>query len=96
MEGLSCCGTNCRECGFYGGMCGGCEESEGKVFHCEPGKACAIYDCVRNGKRYSDCSACGELPCAIWKNTRDPRYSDEEFENSIKERIASLRRGGTL
>ena len=44
------------------------------------GKACAIYDCVVNGKGLKDCGACSAAPCDIWRNTRDPKYSDEEFE----------------
>jgi len=42
------------------------------VFHSEKGKACAIYKYAINNHKYGDCSACGEVPCSIWRNTREP------------------------
>ena len=44
--GLSCCGTDCSECDFYGNLCKGCNEACGKVFHAPEGKACPIYQCA--------------------------------------------------
>lgn len=91
MSDMSCCGTDCSQCGYYGGLCKGCNACKGKVFYCEPGKACSIYECVIQKKKYHDCSVCPNIPCDIWKANRDPKYSDEEFETSINERIANLR-----
>ena len=52
---------------------------------------CQIYECsiLKNG--YEDCKNCAELPCAIWRATKDPALSDEEFENSILERVNNLK-----
>ena len=38
--------------------------------------------------------SCEELPCAIWKETRDPLLSDEIFESSIHERMQNLKEIG--
>lgn len=49
------------------------------------------YNCcvIKNGlKKYSECR---EVPCEIWKKTRDPKFSDEEFAKNIKERIEMLK-----
>lgn len=38
----------------------------------------------------TDCSACPDLPCAVWRATRDPSLSDEEFQKSIGGRVGRL------
>lgn len=88
---ISVCGTDCGACYCYGKMCTGCNACGGKVFHAPEGKCCPIYDCTVNGKGMKHCGECGEVPCDIWKNTRDPKYSDEEFAENIRMRIATLR-----
>ncbi len=89
--GISCCGTDCGKCGFYGKECKGCNECLGKVFHAPQGKACPIYACSVHGKKLRNCSQCDELPCAIWKATRDPQLSEEAFAKNIEERVRNLR-----
>ena len=89
---LTCCGSECFNCGCYGTLCKGCNESQGKVFHAPEGQACKIYDCAVNLKKIRNCGECDSLPCQIWRDTRDPSYTDEEFENSIRERMNRLRR----
>lgn len=91
IQGLSCCGTECNQCGFYDNMCKGCNECQGKVFHVPEGKACPIYTCSVKGKKLRNCGQCNEMPCKVWKNTRDPQLTDEAFERSIAERINNLR-----
>lgn len=88
---LSCCGTECSSCGFYRKECAGCNECQGKVFHAPSGKACPIYICSVQKHRYATCAGCKQLPCAIWKATRDPQLSEEEFEKSIHERVQKLK-----
>lgn len=90
-ESVSCCGTKCGECSFYGTMCKGCNESKGKVFHALEGQACPIYECSVNQNKYQNCSGCTKLPCDLWRKTKDPSMSDEEFENNIRQRVAHLR-----
>lgn len=88
---LSVCGTDCKACYCYGAMCTGCNACSGKVFHVPEGKACAIYDCVVNEKGLKDCGRCSKAPCSIWMNTRDPKYSDEEFAENIRVRMETLK-----
>lgn len=89
--GLSCCGTDCTKCSFYGGMCRGCNEACGKVFHAPKGKSCPIYQCSVQKHKFATCVNCKELPCATWKATRDPNMTEEEFEASIQSRIKHLK-----
>lgn len=89
--GLSCCGTDCSKCGFYGGLCKGCNETCGKVFHAPEGKACPIYQCAVQKHMFSTCADCDKLPCPIWRATKDPNMSDDEFEVSIQNRVNNLK-----
>ena len=90
---LSCCGTECTKCGCYGTMCQGCNASFGKVFHAPDGQACPIYECTINQKKLGGCGACSNVPCDIWRKTKDPSFSEEEFERNIQERVDRLKRG---
>lgn len=90
--GLSCCGTECDKCSFLGSLCKGCNASNGKVFHAPDGKACPIYACCVQKHKFADCSACDSLPCSVWKGTKDPNLSDQQFEENIRERICNLKR----
>ena len=88
--GLTCCGTDCRQCSFYGKACVGCNEACGKVFHAPLGKACPIYACCVQKYKYATCAECEQIPCRIWRETKDPQMSDEEFNENIQERVATL------
>ncbi|MGN0202891.1 MAG: MmcQ/YjbR family DNA-binding protein [Coprococcus sp.] len=88
---LSCCGTECEKCSCYGSLCQGCNTRQGKVFHAPKGKACPIYACAVQKKKLVSCIGCEQLPCDIWRNTRDPQLSDGAFEKTITERIHNLK-----
>lgn len=92
QEYFSVCGTDCSTCYCFGQMCNGCNACEGKVFHVPEGRTCAIYDCVRNDRGMSNCGQCGEVPCKIWLATRDPKFSDEEFNENVASRVQMLRK----
>ena len=94
--GLSCCGTECSSCGFYGKLCQGCNESCGKVFHAPSGNACPIYQCCVRKHRLVSCAACGDLPCSIWQETRDPALSQDAFRKDIEHRIRNLKQNCDL
>ena len=64
----------------------------GRVLHAPEGKACPIYECVVNHKGLKDCGRCGEVPCHIWKDTRDPKYTDEEFAENVRGRMEALKK----
>lgn len=91
LLGLSSCGTECSACGLYGGACLGCNEANGRVFHAPEGKPCPLFACCVNRRRYATCAECNELPCALWRATRDPSLSDESFEASIQTRVFNLK-----
>lgn len=90
---ISVCGTDCSVCYCFGEMCKGCNECAGKVFHVQEGKACPIYECVRNEKGLHNCGKCESVPCKIWMETRDPKYSDEEFQENVDMRVRMLGNG---
>ena len=56
-----------------------------------PEKACAIYECSINQKGMKGCGECEHVPCEIWRRTKDPSYTEEEFERSIQERVERLK-----
>lgn len=91
LLGLSCCGTDCGACPLHGGACPGCNEAKGRVFHAPQGKACPIYACAVQTRRRTSCAGCGELPCGIWRETRDPALADEAFAENIQQRIQLLK-----
>ena len=91
LLGISCCGTECGKCDLHGRMCEGCNEASGKVFHAPKGKACPIYACCAGKRRMATCADCGEVPCDIWRTTRDPALSDAAFKASIQARVRNLK-----
>ena len=66
------------------------KEACGKVFHAPAGKACPIFACCAK-KGCGLCGECGDMPCGVWRDTRDPSMSDEAFEASIRERAGRMR-----
>lgn len=89
--GLSSCGADCEACPLYGKACQGCNALRGRVFHAGEGKPCPLYACCVNRHRFATCGECRELPCGLWRDTRDPNLSDEVFEASIQTRVCNLR-----
>lgn len=91
-ESISVCGTDCGACSFFGGLCRGCNECQGRVFHAPAGCACPIYACVREKKGLRNCAQCPDLPCSLWQSTRDPSFTDEQFDANIAGRVENLRK----
>lgn len=92
---LSVCGCDCPACEhFKSSKCSGCSETEGKVWWVShiPVDTCPIYDCAANEKKLESCGLCPELPCKIWRDLRDPSYTDEQHEASIKNRVEILKK----
>ena len=87
-KNLSCCGTDCSSCEYFSNICEGCNQLKGKVFHSPEG--CSIYNCAKRDNTYKNCGECSKVPCSIWYNTRDPKFSDEEFKKNIADRIDAL------
>lgn len=90
-KSVSVCGTDCRQCYCHENkMCKGCNVCKGIVFHTNK-EECLIYNCCVTKKGFKSCLECDKLPCDIWQKTRDPKFSDEEFEKNIDERIKLLK-----
>lgn len=88
MKDISPCGANCTDCSFLE-QCKGCNAVKGFVFYCD-GKECPLHACCRE-KEYANCGQCSELPCAKYIRMRDPRMSDDQFQESIDRRIETMR-----
>lgn len=91
---LSPCGCDCQECKEYKQSCAGCREIDGKVFWAGymDASVCPMYDCSINKKQIEHCGQCGELPCKLFYDTRDPSVSPEEHEAGIISRAANLKK----
>ena len=89
--GLSCCGSDCSACSCFGSMCQGCNAANGKVFHAPAGKACPIYSCCVQKHKFATCLSCDSLPCDVWRGTKDPALSEQQFEATIQERVNNLK-----
>ena len=90
--GLSVCGMDCSACSLHGNLCTGCNEACGKVFHALEGKPCPIYGCCVNKYHYATCASCGQIPCSIWQATRNPSMTDEQFQQSVNDRVFTLKK----
>jgi hypothetical protein len=53
---------------------------------------CPLYDCSVNQRKLEHCGLCSEFPCEIFTSLRDPSLSDEEAEQSLRQREKDLRR----
>ncbi len=87
------CGVSCWECPEYHKSCSGCMEGKGRPSWVSYiGKeVCPLYQCPVEEHGYQTCGECGKLPCEKFLELRDPSWSDEEFEQSIKNRLAVLK-----
>lgn len=91
---LSACGLICDDCEFYKQTCDGCHNVKGSTFWAKemmPAKVCPMYDCSVNKKGFRDCGDCGELPCQLFLNMKDPAITDEEHQKSIGIRVGRLK-----
>jgi hypothetical protein len=88
------CGIYCGNCNFLGQQCKGCGYVKGKPFWTAqiPSGVCPIHDCCSNKKQKEHCGQCGNFPCKIFLELRDPNMSDEEFQKSLTTRQGALKR----
>ena len=101
-KNVSVCGIDCaaicdtcneHNVEFAEKPCKGCNEEKGKLFWTKylGLDTCPIYNCCVNEKQLKHCGVCSELPCNIYFNTKDPSFSDEEFQQSIRNRVSVLK-----
>ena len=92
IKNLSKCGVNCStDCKAYKVECDGCNELEGKVPWAKfiNKVLCPIYECTVQ-KGFPSCKECGKAPCKLWLSTRDPDFTDEEFQADIDSRLRNF------
>lgn len=93
---ISTCGLICDECEHFGNKCEGCKAVAGQTFwalEMMPAKTCPLYDCSVNKRKYNDCGGCAELPCELFLKMKDPNSTEEEHQQSLKNRVAILKEG---
>jgi len=91
---LSACGLICDECEFYGTQCNGCHAVQGQTFWAKemmPNQTCPLYNCGVNEKGLKSCGGCGELPCQLFREMKDPNSTDEQHQISLVERVGRLK-----
>ena len=88
------CGIYCGSCRFLGERCKGCGYVDGKPFWTVqiPTGVCPFHDCCRNQRQLEHCGMCDDFPCKMFADIRDPDMSDEEFRNSLDDRLRALKR----
>ena len=86
------CGLYCGDCEFIETQCRGRNPMQGKPFWAEKYsiEICPIYNCCVNQNQLEHCGLCHELPCETFTSLRDPSQSDEEAEQSLRERQKDL------
>lgn len=87
------CGCFCDGCKAHQKECPGCVETVGEPYWTQyiGGGKCPVYACCGE-KAYAHCGECGELPCKIWYDLKDPSLSEEEHLQSILERVHTLQK----
>lgn len=93
-KNLSVCGCNCLTCEHYKKLnCAGCAEIKGRVWWASyiSVEVCPVYNCVVNERKLEHCGKCHEIPCKIWRDLKDPSYTNEQHEASIIERVKILK-----
>jgi hypothetical protein len=88
------CGLYCGQCEYFGKECAGCGYVEGKPFWASalPTGTCPFHQCCRNDKNLEHCGLCGDCPCQMFSEVRDPSLSDEAFAESLSKRQKALKR----
>ena len=91
------CGWHCAGCSHFRQDCRGCRQTRGGPFWSSPSdiEVCPVYLCCAEQEGLEHCGLCPRLPCETFNNWRDPSMSDEEFEESMTERINALRSRAT-
>ena len=86
------CGIYCGGCEILDKDCTGCGQVHGKPFWTEKFdmEVCLLYDCCVNKKQLEHCGLCDELPCDTFLKFYDPALTEEEAEQSVRDRVFEL------
>ena len=88
------CGLYCGDYEYLQENCQGCNQVEGKPFWTEQldMEVCPLYGCCVDQRELEHCGLCDEFPCELFISLRDPALSDEEAEQSLRQRQQDLKR----
>ncbi len=92
---MSVCGCVCSDCEYLKkSECSGCFKIKGKVWWASyiSATVCPIYACVIDKKKINHCGRCPEIPCQLWRDLKDPNYTDEQHEESMRNRIENFKK----
>lgn len=91
------CGVYCEDCQMKK-ECSGCLNIKGKPFWVKfyNTNICPIFSCCVDTKSLNHCGECDEFPCKTFVELRDPSMSDEHFQESLQNRIESLKLRASL
>lgn len=95
IDFFSVCGCDCSKCDYFQKKeCIDCQQIQGKVWWIDYLNVdlCPIYNCVINTKKIESCGLCAEIPCNLWYDLKDPNHSNEQHNQSVAERIKSLKK----
>jgi len=96
IELAAACGLYCGDCEILGDKCQGCGRVHGKPFWIKlfELEACPVYNCCVNQHHLEHCGLCEEFTCETFTSLRDPSLSDQEFEQSLrdKQQVLMLRK----
>lgn len=90
---IAVCGADCAGCGYLKkGECKGCGQIQGKVWWAKHigMDVCPVYACAEN-KKLANCGLCPDIPCKLWREMKDPSYTDEQHLAGIRDRVERLR-----
>ena len=90
---LSVCGLTCDECEHFGNRCKGCRQVNGQTFwalEMMPNKTCPLADCAQHQRGYYSCGECAELPCATFREMKDPAATEQEHAEALVRRVELL------
>ncbi len=88
------CGWQCSQCTHFNQGCAGCRQTGGKPFWTSEDEIpiCPVYKCCVEKEGLEHCGLCPQLPCETFLNLRDPSMTDAEFQKSLTDRLAALRK----
>lgn len=92
-EKLGVCGCRCKECRLYPQECLGCHEIKGKAcWLFQVGlEVCDFYQCAVMERGYINCGECPEIPCDKFFRNKNPKWTVEEHQKIIKNRVQLLK-----
>ena len=90
---IACCGADCNAC-TLSEDCPGCSQIRGTPFWTKYVEisVCPVYNCCRNGRGFSSCVQCPEVPCTQYFAYPNPFINEEELKKELEKQMKNLKR----